>query len=440
MSDIKELREQKEKLAAKLDEFRTKLADKSQKWTDEDESNWSAVNADYDDVAARCEKLGRIGQIEKAENESREALRRIGRDDFRAAQTPSGEVTDEHRGLALRSWFTAPKRKLSDIELDACQRVGLDPFSPEMEIRIGDTEQARQIRSEFLRKENRALSSQIGASGGFTVGDGLLQSLEVALLAWGGMRQVAEVIRTSTGATIPYPTTNDTSNTGELIAENTAVSTQDVTFGAVNLSAHQYSSKMVKVPVTLLEDSAFNIPTLLGGMLGERLGRITNTHFTTGDGAAKPRGITTMSTAGKTAASATAITMDEILDLIDSVDEAYLNGASFMFKRATLTALRKLKNGDGDYLWQRGVGGAPDQLWGFPYTTNTDMPSIATGAKTVLFGQLSKYKIREVNSLRLRRLVERYAEYDQEAFVAFIRNDGVLVDAGTHPVKHLVQA
>ncbi len=206
----------------------------------------------------------------------------------------------------MRSWFLAPKRRLDETELDACNRVGIDPYSPEIDLRLGDNKFLNEARTYHRAVQSRALSAHNGASGAFTVQDGLLQPLELAMLAFGGMRQVSDIIRTDTGAEIPYPTSNDTSNTGEIIGESTAVSEQDVTFGAVTLGAHKYSSKMVKVPTELLEDSAFNIPSMLGSLLGERLGRITNTHFTTGDGAAKPRGITTMTTAGKTTANGSA--------------------------------------------------------------------------------------------------------------------------------------
>lgn len=447
MSKITELREKCDTLAAEIKRFADKANDKSQEFTAEDEGNFDKLNADYDAARAdltKEEKRDSIGarsrEIEDRAAAERAEKRKIGRDDFRGAPSGArGEITDEHRGLALRSWFNSGRRQLAEDEIEVCHRVGIDPYAQEIDLRIATTAEANQLRRSFL--QSRALSAHLGSSGGFTIPDGFVNSLELAMLAFGGMREAADILRTETGNTIPYPTSDDTSNTGEIIGESTAVTEQDVTFGAVNLYAHKYSSKMVKVPAELLQDSAFNIPSMLGGLLGERLGRITNTHFTTGDGAAKPRGITTMTTLGVTAAATGAITMDEIIDLTHSVGRAYRTGASFMLSDSTLKAVRKLKNGSGDYLWTQGTqAGQPDRLWNFPYIINDDMAALATGAKTVIFGQLNKYKIREVNVLRLRRLVERYAEYDQEAFVAFARYDGALIDAGAHPVKHLIQA
>lgn len=457
MSKITELRKKCDALYGEIEQFRAKAKDKSQDFSAEDEVNFQRVCDDYDaakaahddefraaqeSAATRERLLARADETQRAREQDIEQRRRIGRDDFRgAASGRDDEITEAHRGLSLRAWYFSDKRSLTSEEEDACRRVGVDPRTSEYNVELCRTEQINEGRARFIDAQRRALSAHIGTSGAFTVQDGFVNSLETALLAWGGMRQVAEIIRTDSGNTIPYSTANDTTNTGELIAESTEVSAADPTFGAVNLYAHKYSSKLVKVPAELLEDSAFNIPTILGGMLGERLGRITNTHFTTGDGAARPRGITTMSTLGKTTASGSAITMNEVLDLIDSVDEAYLIGASFMLKRSTLTLLRKLVDGQGQYLWTRGTqAGEPDLLWGYPYTTNQDMPAATTGLKSMLFGQLSKYKIREVRSIRLRRLVERYAEVDQEGFVAFGRYDGALIDAGTNPVKHMLQA
>ena len=138
-------------------------------------------------------------------------------------------------------------------------------------------------------------------------------------------------------------------------AENTQDSEQDMTFGVMTLDAYKYTSKIVRVSVELLQDSAFNLGAELGSLLGERLGRIQNTHATTGTGSSQPNGVVTASALGKTAASATAITTDEIIDLFHSVDRAYRGNSSFMAADSTVAAIRKLKDGDSQYLWQPGL-------------------------------------------------------------------------------------
>ncbi len=192
-----------------------------------------------------------------------------------------------------------------------------------------------------------------------------------------------------------------------------------------------------------MRDSAFNLAELVGNMLGERVGRKTAVDFTTGNGAGGPSGIVTDSYLGVTAASATAIAADELYDLEHSVDPAYRSmGCGWMFHDQILKGLRKLKDGQGRYLWQEGMSnGAPNMLLSYPYTIVQEMQSsIATGTKTILFGLFSKYKIRDVGGIRLNRVNERFIETDNIGFNVISYHDGHLLDAGTHPVKHLLQA
>jgi HK97 family phage major capsid protein len=295
------------------------------------------------------------------------------------------------------------------------------------------------------QREQRALSVGTTTAGGFTVPQGFVYNLELALLQYGGVRQVADVMRTDSGNDMPWPTVNDTANVGELLSENTTVgSSVDPTFGQVVLKAYKYSSKLVLVSREILEDSAFNVAETVGKMLGERIGRIQNVHFTTGDNSAKPQGVVVASTLGVTAASATAIAADELFNLQHSVDPAYRQDPScgWMMHDNILLAVRKLKDSQNRYLWEPSIQmGVPDKLLNYPITVNQQMQSsIATATRTMLFGALGKYKVRDVKDVRLMKLEERYADLDQVGFVAFLRSDGRMLNAGTNPVKHLVQA
>lgn len=291
--------------------------------------------------------------------------------------------------------------------------------------------------------ERRAMQSNNDTAGGYLIPDEFFNSIVPAKLAWGGMRRAgATVIRTSSGAPLSIPTDNDTSNSGAILNEGATVSTQDVSVGQAVLNAYMYTSKEVRVSRQLLQDSAFPIGPWLAEKLSTRIGRATNSHFTTGTGASQPYGVVTASTAGKTAASATAITFDELLDLKHSVDPDYRLSAKWMFNDNTLLAAKKLKDGEGRYLWQPGspVSGEPATLDGDPYVINQSMSSIATGVKSVLYGDFSYYYIRDVADAVLLRLEERYAPELQVAFILFQRHDGVLVNPGVAPIKHLVQA
>lgn len=300
------------------------------------------------------------------------------------------------------------------------------------------SELSNEQRSILMEK--RALSAVTGASGGYTVPQGFYNQIQDAMKFYGGMRQSrATVMKTSSGNDLPIPTSNDTSNVGELLGENTGAATQDVAFGQVIMKAYKYSSKVVLVPFELLQDSAFNIEQFLARKLGERIGRITNTHFTTGDNSSKPQGIVTAATLGKTGATGqtTSIIYEDLVDLEHSVDIAYRSKAEFMFHDSTLKILKKLKDSTGRPLWLPGLEvKEPDTILGYKYTVNNDIASMAANAKSVLFGDLSNYFIRDVMDIQLFRISDKYIESGQVGFLAFYRGDGRLVDAGMNPVKY----
>jgi HK97 family phage major capsid protein len=237
---------------------------------------------------------------------------------------------------------------------------------------------------------------------------------------------------------------DDTANTGELLAEETAMADSlRVPFGVITFLAYKYSSKPVRISQELMTDSAFNLAIEIGAALGERVGRITETHFTTGDDSGKPQGATVGSGASVTAAGTGAITADELITLQDNLDPAYEEGPAvgWMMKKATRSAIRKLKDGNSQYLWIAGLAnGEPDTLLGKPLTVNQSMPAMTTGLVSVLYGDWSRYVIRDISGATFHRLEERYREYDQTGFVLFSRHDGRVLDAGTNPILRLTQA
>lgn len=323
----------------------------------------------------------------------------------------------------------------------------------------GVTSEERDILLKFQDKETRDMgtgggNALQGSGGGFFVPVGFVNDVEIALKFYGEMLQVATILPTDTGQPLPYPTANDTGVTGELVGENQQVTTNDVTLGNIVFNAYKYSTKMVKVSLELLQDSAFDLEMFLKDQFAIRLGRILNTHFTTGlgSGSSQPNGIITASVSGATAAGsatndgsgatgANSIGSDDLVSLEHSVDRLYRRGARWMMHDSTLKAIKQLKDKYGRPLWLPGLAvNSPDTILQYPYNINNDMDTIATTKKTVLFGQLDKYMVRRVKDLSIIRLVERFADFGQVAFVGFARYDGNLLDAGTHPVKFLTQA
>ena len=432
---IKALKEQRFEIFKKLEELRNLANDSEHKWSSEDESNWNACNSDYDRVSRSIDLTERTEELEKQLEEKAET-RQLFREN---APEKVREIlpSEEDRNDALQGWARHQLgMDLEERHQVACRKCNVNPAKEYYEAKLS------RANYDTVRRELRAQSTTDSA-GGYTIPEGFVYELERALLAFGGMRQVSSVIRTDSGNDLPWPTVNDTSNAGAILAENTEVSEQDVTFGSVTLNAYKYTSKLVRVSEELMQDSAFNLAQVLGSLLGERVARILNTHFTTGTGSSQPNGVVTAATNGKTAASATAVTAAEIIDLFHSVDPAYRDSDSsvFMMNDSSVSAVRKLTDDNGQFLWQTGMqAGIPDRLYGRAVVVNQDCADIATGTKPILFGQFNLYKIRDVASLRLRRLVERYADYDQQGFVAFSRHDGDLLNAGTNPIKFITMA
>lgn len=299
----------------------------------------------------------------------------------------------------------------------------------------------------LLEANFRALQTDTGAAGGYTVPEGFWAKVTETMKYYGGVLQVAEPVNTSTGNNLPWPTNDDTSNTGEILEEGTAVSEQDLAFGQKTLGAFTASSKMIRVSNLLLVDTGVDIEGLLSRKIGERIGRIKNTRLTTGNAASQPQGLITGATTGKTTASATAITYNEFIDLEHSVDAAYRASGRcrYMWHDLILAYVRKIKDdgggaGLGRPLWEPSVvAGQPDTWNGYPYTINNDMAStVATTNKTAAFGDFfAGYVVRTVGGGTMSRLTERYAEYLQTAFFGYERFDGLVQDSSAY--KLLVQ-
>ena len=449
---IKELMEKRAALGKTIRDFAEKLhAESRSDFTPEEKPNWEKLNGDFDALTRQIKIAERAEAVaSEMATAAAPAGGLPGRDDSNGqdqqrqdARNGAPAATAEDHATAMQAWCRSQLGMgLTERQAEAARRVGMNLQARELEIPLFRRQPRKADFRSSGNRENRALSVVAGASGGFITPESFVNNLERAMLQFGGMRQAAEVMRTAGGNDMPWPTANDTTNKGAIVGENTAVTNQDVSFGQKVWRAYKYTSKMILVPVELLEDTVFDLPSILGEMMGERIGRIQNDHFTTGTGAAQPYGVVTGATLGKTTAGATAITWDEVFDLLHSVDPAYRGNASFMMHDNLVVYLRKLKDSQNRYLWQPSLTDTdPDRICGFPVVVNQSMQStVATATKTMLFGDFSKYKIRDVSSIRIRRLVERYADADQEGFVAFARADGNLLDAGVAPVKYMLQA
>lgn len=389
---------------------------------------------------------------------------------FLRQREESEQVENETRDfdIALAAWIrNAHGMQLAEEELLACHRAKISPFGNAFEIRLAERrptlgrqirfsddrhESAAQYREQLAREngESRALSSFGFTGGGAIVDSGFVNRLERTMKAFGPMIRTSEVMITKDGTETSWPTLNDVDNEGVQIGESEQVENDDLDFSAYKFRSYKFTSKMLKVPHELIRDTPLNLARIISDALGERLGRIVNRRATSGDGNATLSGIVGGSSAGKTTSSGTAITFEELMELQASVDPAYREqpGVGWMMNSDVASYIMRIKDGEGRFVWtdpSKGIlAGAQGMLLGAPVHMNSMMDgTLATGNKTALFGDLAAYKLRIVNSIRLRTLTERYADTDQTGFIAWIECDGCLLNpsgtAALNPVRHLVQ-
>ena len=271
---------------------------------------------------------------------------------------------------------------------------------------------------------------QIGtdSEGGYLVPDEFERTLVEALEDENIFRTLANVITTSSGdRKIPVVATK---GTAAWIDEEGTIPESDDSFGQVSIGAYKLGT-LIKVSEELLNDSVFDLEAYISREFARRIGNKEEEAFFTGDGSGKPTGIlaaTGGAQVGVTTASATAITMDEVLDLFYSLKAPYRNRAVFVMNDATVKAIRKLKDGQGQYLWQPSVqAGTPDTILNRPLYTSAYVPTIAASAKTIVFGDFSYYWVADRQGRVFKRLNELYAVTGQVGFVATQRVDGKLI-------------
>lgn len=404
------LNEQRVKLGEDIKQILDKADAEKRAVTTEEQESIRKMDAEIDRIKATVELRERQQAEERALAESR------------GRQTETTVHIDPNRevdaNLAFRAWACGDHA--TDEMIEAARRIGF-----------------RHTRREL---ETRALSSVTATQGQASIPDELMRAYVDVQKWFGRVRNVATVIPTATGAPLPLPTVDDTSNTGEIVDDGGAVTTTaDPTFGVVTLGAFKYSSKAVIVPVELLQDSSISLPVYLGQKLGERIGRKQNADFSAGAGTTLPFGVQVRAALGKTAAATNAITFDEVIDLFHSVDIAYRErpDAAFMMADPVAAYARKLKDSQNRYLWEMSlVAGQPDRLFGKPVIINNDLDSaFSTNKRLMLFGSFGGYHIRDAGGPTILRADELRVLNHQVVFLAFQRSDGNLVD--TTAVRYL---
>lgn len=295
-----------------------------------------------------------------------------------------------------------------------------------------------ELRSVMQGRQVRAQATGTGTAGGYTIPTGFRRKLEEAKKAFGGIRPLATILNTADGAPMPMPSIDNTAEEGMILDENTAATEDDIAFGTKQIDVHMYSSKLVRVPLQLLEDSAFSFDGFLPRMLVERIARLENKHYATGTGTGQPRGFLTDAPVVDTAAVGV-LTWEDIVELMHAVDPAYRGaGAGFALSDNALKVVRKMKDAEGKPIWVESTrAGDPATIFGKPYAIVQEMPGVASGNKPIAFGDFKSYIIRDAGTPIMQRLVERFAEFLQVGFHNAERHGGGLFDAGGGPIKAL---
>lgn len=291
--------------------------------------------------------------------------------------------------------------------------------------------ETRSAFAAYLRGQPydvRALSVGTAAAGGVLAPDGFVAELIRALTEQSVMRRIARVMGPISQASVRIPR-NLTGVAAAWVGENQAITPSDPTFDQVEFTPYKLGA-LTLVSNELLADSAVNVEQLLATLFGEAFAQVEDAAFFAGDGVGKPSGILNdPNIPTVTAASASAIGMDDLLALYDAVPPQYRASAVWVLHPATMGQLRKLKDATGRYLLVEGLAGAtPTTLLGRPVYLSTNMPTIAAGAKVVLFGDVSRaYLIVDRAGVEVQRSADRYFEQDQTAFRATKRVDGKVV-------------
>jgi HK97 family phage major capsid protein/HK97 family phage prohead protease len=385
-------------------------------------------------VGARCASL-----LEKLESQTTRRSKPMPLNTPYIVKDVADKNYHNDRKLAMRGWFLEGNGRATDAHRAAAERVGVSLRSRDFNVRLFDT--APRSRREL---EERGTATQVagtGSLGGYNVPTVLVERIEKALLYFNPLREYAQVLRTESGEPMTMPTNDDTGTKGVLLAEDGALTVADTSFGQISLGAYTMSSKALKVSWQLLDDNAVDLETYIGDLLGERLGRIMADYVATGTGSSQPQGIAA-STAGKTTASATAITSAEILDLIHSVDIAYRQDPScaLVMHDSVWLYVRKLVDSNGLPLFQESYRIPGEiRIHGFPLVISNSLNNaITTGLKTMVFGAMNKFLIRDVANIRIQRLDELYAANGAVGFTAWARTDSKILASGA--IKHMVQA
>jgi len=398
MDKILEMRRQRAKLIEDARDILDKAEQEKRSLTAEEEQQYDRIMADVDELAKKIQREERMLELEKELDSSLNQVKRM----------DPKEEPGEKRNRNLRA--TAEYR---DAFWTALTR-GRNALTAEQFDLLMD-------------REVRALVIGTDTAGGYLVPDEFERMLVQKLEAENVMRSLATVISTSSG-TREIPVEADYGMAAWL-AESAPYQESDIEFGQVILGAHKLGT-IIKISEELLNDSAFDMSTYIASAFARRMGRAEEAAFVNGDGTGKPTGVVQSAQQGVVAPAGQtdSISADDLIDLYHALKRPYRSRATWLMADSTAKAIRKLKDNDGQYLWQPGLqAGQPDRILGRPVAISDDVPPLGAGNRAVLFGDFSYYWIADRVGRVMQRLDELYAANGQVGFRMYQRVDGKLI-------------
>ncbi|WP_282695491.1 phage major capsid protein [Streptomyces sp. CC208A] len=405
---IKRLQERRANVWEQAKELLDAAEAEKRELTAEEEQTYQRLNADLDAIDARAKDLA---AAEQRNRDADEAFRQLLEKEPAPEHQRSAADQETQR---VRDWLTGASGSRA-LEIGPSQRMPLD---------------------------QRTLSKLTAGAGANTVPISFYNQLVQHMIETSGVLAAGPtVLRTATGEQLQIPKTTAHSASAGIVAEAGTLTPNEPTFGQVSLDAYKYGF-LLQVSHELANDTGVDLLGYLAMQAGRALGNGFGAHLVTGDGSSKPNGVLTTSTLGVTGAAsvAGAPSADDLIDLFYSVIAPYRMSTScgWMMRDATIATVRKLKDGNGQYVWQPALTqGSPDTILGKPVHTDPNMPAVALGAKSILFGDFSTYFVREVETVRFERSDDYAFNTDLITYRAILRGDGDQVDT-TGAVKHFI--
>lgn len=352
-----------------------------------------------------------------------------------------GKTMDAEARAAWDKMVAEERELKSQIESEE-RRLALDGMVAEQRENDHRSEDQRRLETrafvkfllgEELTAEEKSVQKRAinGTQGSVLVPSAVAPYIETAMLGVSGFMQAADIIRTTGGGDLPWPTMNNTAAKAKVMAQYEQGTKAAKTFASKTLKAHTYRTDIIPVSLELLQDSAFNLEQYIGQLLATELVGGLNGDFTNGTGTSAPRGI--VKDAKAVSAAGAGVGYDDIIAVMKAVPSAYQANAKFMMNAKTMYDLALIKDGSERPIWTPAMSAAmPANIFGKEIVLNDDLADNA-----IVYGDLKKYKIRMVKEYSVAVLREALMEYLSIGILGYCRADGVLLDAGTNPVAIL---